>query len=179
MVPPLLAPATLTVEPEVGSAVALSLLVSVSTSRTVSVVGVPWKFAAGTKRSCASAASTRAVPSVRAPTGSQVVPLSSEYCQAPCAGSGTWPVIATPKKVSDELPPVPPLPLLSIRSAASSKCEPNRVPTGVPAALLPTSSVTFGSVWVVPPTTTGASLTGATVKTKVRVVTRRLPTPSA
>ena len=82
------------------NAAALVLVVSVwllSASLTVREPGVPWKFAAGTKCSCALAEIRIAAVSLKPEVGTatQVDPLSSENSHAPCPAIAALPVIAT------------------------------------------------------------------------------------
>ena len=81
----------------------------------------------------------------------QLLPLSVEYCQAPCDAVAALAVMAMPAKVS---------------LSASEKDVPKRLATVSPAGVV-ASSVIAASVGV--PLATGASFTAATVVERLRV----------
>ncbi|WP_179243947.1 hypothetical protein [Tistlia consotensis] len=107
------------------------------------------KFAAGTKRMLSLALSNSALPSARVPMSVQ--PEPSLYCHTPCVEVAALPTIATPAKLSAELPPV-------TASVASENLPPNSAVTVEPAELLLSSA----TVSAASPVAVGASFTAVT-----------------
>ena len=106
------------VVPRVAERSALAAkLTGASEARTVRPPGVPLKSAAGTKRSRAVGARSRASPSLRSERMVvQSVPFS-EYCHSPWAASAVLPVMEMPPNGVAALPP----PEIALRLSVASE----------------------------------------------------------
>ena len=155
LMPPLLAPLTLTLSPEIRRSV---VAVPDSTKRADRVPGVPLKLAAGRKRTRVSPLRKRAtlveIPLIAFQS------LSSYHCHSPWLELAEVAVIATPKRVLAAEPL-----LVVCASLTSLKAVAKRLLTVAPAGLRVSSAIdvrlTLEAVRV------GASLIGAIVKLRL------------